>query len=32
MDELALRIIEGEIKDGDKVTVDVEKEKIVFRH
>jgi len=31
MDELALRIIEGKIKEGDKVKIDVEKEKIVFK-
>jgi ATP-dependent Clp protease ATP-binding subunit ClpB len=32
LDELALEIIEGKIKDGDKVKVDLEKEKIVFRN
>ena len=31
MDELALRIIEGKIKNGDRVTVDGESGKIVFR-
>jgi len=31
MDELALEIIDGKIKDGSKVKVNVEKEKIVFK-
>lgn len=30
MDELALEIIEGKVKDGDRVKVDVEGKKIVF--
>jgi len=30
MDELALQIIEGKIKEGDKVKVSVRKEKIIF--
>ncbi len=31
MDGLALEIIEGKIKKGDKVTVDAEKDKIIFK-
>lgn len=31
LDELALRIIEGKIKEGDRVSVDVEKNKIVLK-
>jgi ATP-dependent Clp protease ATP-binding subunit ClpC len=31
MDELALEIVEGKISDGDRVTVDVEKNQIVFK-
>ncbi|MFA7319711.1 MAG: AAA family ATPase [Parcubacteria group bacterium] len=31
MDELALRIIESKIKEGDKVKIDIEKDKIVFK-
>jgi len=31
MDELALRIIESKIKEGDKVKVDIDKGRIVFR-
>ena len=30
MDELAMRIIEGKIKEGNRVKVDIEKDKIVF--
>jgi ATP-dependent Clp protease ATP-binding subunit ClpA len=31
LDELALKIIEGGIKEGDKVKIDFEKEKIIFK-
>lgn len=31
MDELALQILEGKVKEGDKVIVDVEKDKIIFK-
>ena len=31
LDELALRIVEGKIKEGDEVTVDADKEKIVIQ-
>jgi len=31
LDELALRIVEGKIKEGDTVTVDASKDKIVFK-
>lgn len=31
MDELALQIVEGKIKEGDKVTADVSKGKIIFK-
>jgi ATP-dependent Clp protease ATP-binding subunit ClpB len=31
LDELALKIVEGKIKDGSKVKIDVEKEKIVIK-
>ena len=32
LDELALEIIEGKIKEGEKVTVDENKNKIIFKH
>ncbi|HLN19266.1 MAG TPA: AAA family ATPase, partial [Patescibacteria group bacterium] len=32
MDELALQIIEGKINEGDKVTVDAENDKILFKN
>lgn len=32
MDELALLIIEKKVKEGDKVAVDAEKNKIIFKH
>jgi ATP-dependent Clp protease ATP-binding subunit ClpB len=31
LDELALLIIEKKVKDGDRIAVDMEKEKIVFK-
>jgi ATP-dependent Clp protease ATP-binding subunit ClpB len=31
LDELALKIVEGKVKDGSKVKIDVEKEKIVIK-
>ncbi len=31
LDDLALKIIEGKIKEGDKVKVDMEKNKVVFK-
>ncbi len=31
MDELALQLIEGKIKEGEKVKIDVEKDKIIFK-
>ena len=32
MDELAMQIIEGKIKEGDKVTVEVKGDKIMLKH
>ena len=31
MDDLALQIIEGKIKEGERVKVDIEKDKIIFK-
>ncbi|MCX6743676.1 MAG: type VI secretion system ATPase TssH, partial [Candidatus Parcubacteria bacterium] len=31
LDDLAMQIIEGKIKEGQKVKVDVEKDKVVFK-
>ena len=32
LDELALEIIEGKIKEGEKIKVELEKDKIIFRN